>query len=112
MLIINPNSGDGEAKRWVYDITAGLLTRFDFVTIYFSKQTGDIARVVKEKSGEYSAVVCCGGDGTLNETIRGFYLGGTSPMLGYIPTGTVNDFATSTDNRWQTTSISRCSFLS
>lgn len=95
MLIINPNSGDGEAKRWVYDITAGLLTRFDFVTVYFSKQTGDIARVVKEKSGEYGAVVCCGGDGTLNETIRGLYLGGTSPMLGYIPTGTVNDFATS-----------------
>lgn len=95
MLIINPNSGDGEAKRWVYDITAGLLTRFDFVTIYFSKQTGDIARVVSEKSGEYGAVICCGGDGTLNETIRGLYLGGTNPMLGYIPTGTVNDFATS-----------------
>lgn len=95
MLIINPNSGDGEAKRWVYDITAGLLARFDFVTVYFSKQTGDIARVVKEKAGEFSAVVCCGGDGTLNETIRGICLSGTNPMLGYIPTGTVNDFAAS-----------------
>ena len=95
LLIINPNSGDGEAKRWVYDMTAGLLSRFDFVTVYFSKCAGDIMRVVREKSASYDAVVCCGGDGTLNETISGLYLAGTSPMLGYIPTGTVNDFATS-----------------
>lgn len=95
LLIINPNSGEGEAKRWVYDMTAELLSRFDFVTVYFSKCTGDIIRVVREKSGDFGAVVCCGGDGTLNETITGICLAGTSPMLGYIPTGTVNDFATS-----------------
>lgn len=95
LLIINPNSGDGEAKRWVYDITAELLARYDFVTIYYSKKAGDITRVVSGKAAGFDAVICVGGDGTLNETIRGILLAGASPALGYIPTGTVNDFATS-----------------
>lgn len=95
LLIVNPNSGDGEAKRWVYDMAEKLLTVYDFVTVYFSKCAGDIARVAREKSADYDAVVCCGGDGTLNETINGLVEANTFPMLGYIPTGTVNDFATS-----------------
>ena len=44
----------------------------------------------------YDHVVCCGGDGTLSETITGLYShkqGGMS--LGYIPAGTTNDFSRS-----------------
>ena len=95
LLIINPKSGDGEAKRWVYDMADKFLTCYDFVTVYFSKCAGDIIRVVREKASVYDAVVCCGGDGTLSETINGIHESGACPMLGYIPTGTVNDFATS-----------------
>ena len=40
-------------------------------------------------------MVCCGGDGTLNETITGLLRAGASTPLGYIPTGTTNDFAAS-----------------
>ncbi len=45
--------------------------------------------------GEYDRVVCCGGDGTLNETVTGLMRlpAGERPTLGYIPTGTTNDFA-------------------
>ncbi len=95
LLILNPKSGDGEAKRWVFDMEEAFLSLFDYVTVYFSKYPGDITRVVREKAGNFDAVICVGGDGTLSETVNGIHQSGSDPMLGYIPTGTVNDFATS-----------------
>jgi YegS/Rv2252/BmrU family lipid kinase len=38
-------------------------------------------------------VVCCGGDGTLNEVLTGLLRTGQTLPLGYIPTGSANDFA-------------------
>lgn len=45
----------------------------------------------------YDLVICCGGDGTLNETISGLLTipVGSRPPLGYIPAGSTNDFAAS-----------------
>ncbi len=42
-------------------------------------------------------VICCGGDGTLSETITGLLSipEERRPMLGYIPAGSTNDFAAS-----------------
>lgn len=42
-------------------------------------------------------VICCGGDGTLNETITGLMSISPEkrPRLGYIPAGSTNDFAAS-----------------
>ncbi len=95
LLIINPNSGDGEAKHWLYDMTEALLSRYLFVTVYFSKCRGDILRTVADRAKDFDAVICCGGDGTLNETVSGIEKSGLRLPLGYIPTGTVNDFASS-----------------
>ena len=45
----------------------------------------------------YDTVICCGGDGTLNETISGLLSvhPDKRPRLGYIPAGSTNDFAAS-----------------
>ena len=45
----------------------------------------------------YDTVICCGGDGTLNETISGLLTipAEERPLLGYIPAGSTNDFAAS-----------------
>ena len=45
----------------------------------------------------YDTVICCGGDGTLNETISGLLTipAEKRPILGYIPAGSTNDFASS-----------------
>lgn len=40
-------------------------------------------------------IVCSGGDGTLNEAISGMLSLEQSPLLGYIPSGSTNDFASS-----------------
>lgn len=46
---------------------------------------------------EYDTVICCGGDGTLNETVSGLLTipADKRPYLGYIPAGSTNDFAAS-----------------
>lgn len=45
----------------------------------------------------FDTVICCGGDGTLNETISGILTNPEEnrPILGYIPAGSTNDFAAS-----------------
>lgn len=95
LLIVNPKSGDGIAVRWVADMVSMLSKKYDFVTVYFSKKQGDILNIASGYSGEYEAMVVVGGDGSLNEAIGGILLSGTDIDLGYVPTGTVNDFATS-----------------
>ena len=49
----------------------------------------------KTRAGEMDIVVCCGGDGTYNETMSGLLQSGTDTPIGYIPAGSTNDFATS-----------------
>lgn len=39
-------------------------------------------------------VVCCGGDGTLNETISGVVKSGLHIPIGYIPAGSTNIWST------------------
>ncbi len=42
-------------------------------------------------------IVCCGGDGTLNEVISGVIRSGKPVEIGYIPSGSTNDFAQSAE---------------
>ena len=46
-------------------------------------------------AGQYDLIVCSGGDGTLRETVDGLIKSGVSTPVGYIPTGSTNDFARS-----------------
>ena len=56
---------------------------------------GDATAVAREKGKDVDLVVCCGGDGTLNETITGLLSAGADTPIGYIPAGSTNDFASS-----------------
>ena len=58
-------------------------------------ERGDAAVATAGISGDYDLVVCCGGDGTLNETITGLLKSGRDIPIGYIPAGSTNDFAVS-----------------
>ncbi len=53
--------------------------------------------IIQEEEGNFDIVVCCGGDGTLNHTINGLMRLDNRPLLGYIPSGSTNDFASSMD---------------
>lgn len=66
------------------------------VTVHPTQCKGDGAMAAAYAcSAGFDLIVCCGGDGTLNEVIHGC-MGCSSPLpIGYIPTGSTNDFARS-----------------
>ena len=47
------------------------------------------------KNTSHRKLFTVGGDGTLNETVKGLMTLENRPRLGYIPAGTTNDFASS-----------------
>ena len=65
------------------------------LTVHPTQERGDAAAAVVQSGAEYDRVVCCGGDGTLNETVQGLLAipPERRPVLGYIPAGTTNDFS-------------------
>lgn len=67
-------------------------TKYD---IKFSLTTGagQCSELVKKYAYGTEFVVCCGGDGTLNETVEGLSEAGLDIPVGYIPMGSTNDLA-------------------
>lgn len=64
------------------------------VTVYPTKARGDATLKVSTVSqNEYDLIVVCGGDGTLNEVITGMMQAKINIKLGYIPSGTLNEWS-------------------
>ena len=92
-LIINPNAGTRQGRRFLPDIVS-IFNRAGYLcTVYVTEKRGDAVDFARVHSGKADVVVACGGDGTLNEVITGLQLGGHKTALGYIPCGSTNDFA-------------------
>ena len=93
LLVVNPVAGTKKAPKALAKIVS-VFNRADYdVTVYITATRGDAARQVAEKAAQMDLVVCCGGDGTFNETITGLMESGANTPLGYIPAGSTNDFA-------------------
>lgn len=95
LFIYNPHAGRGQAGGKL----AGILDAFTragwLTTAYPTQSSGDALRITKEMAAGFDRVACCGGDGTLHEVVNGLMAlpEGARPPLGYIPTGTTNDYA-------------------
>jgi YegS/Rv2252/BmrU family lipid kinase len=95
LFIMNPYAGMRKANRYLTDIIS-LFNQADYeVNIRMTSGTGDAAKFAESHSLGMDLVVCCGGDGTLNETITGMIRAGSKAAVGYIPAGSTNDFASS-----------------
>lgn len=97
MLIANPHSGKGHAKPALFDVISLFNNAGYTVTVFTpDKDTGrSIQSTVREFASDYDAVVCMGGDGTLSDTANGLMECSVIPPVGYIPTGSTNDMASS-----------------
>ena len=95
LFIMNPVSGQKRAAKYLPEIIS-IFNKADYeVTVYMTASQGDAARIAGERAEGKDIVVCCGGDGTLNETITGLLSAGLDIPIGYIPAGSTNDFASS-----------------
>ena len=95
LFVVNPSAGKKHIKSKLFDIV-DLFVKEDYnVRVYPTQSKGDATRIVSEEGWLYDLIVCAGGDGTLDEVVTGCMSCGCDTPLGYIPSGTTNDFATS-----------------
>lgn len=95
LLVVNPYSGQKKAAKLLPEIIA-MFNRADYtVQVYITAGPGDATVEVARVCRDVDLVVCCGGDGTFNETLAGILESGLNTPIGYIPAGSTNDFASS-----------------
>ena len=94
LMIVNPRAGKTRSRAPFYDVIARFCRAGYLVSLRQTTGRGEAAALAAGAAG-YDLVVCCGGDGTLNETVSGILTLEERPPLGYIPCGSTNDFAAS-----------------
>ena len=94
LLIVNPCSGRAKMRTELLRVVETLSNGGYTVTVYPTKARGDATDCVCAlREDEYDRIVVCGGDGTLNEVITGLMQSGLHITLGYIPSGTLNEWS-------------------
>ena len=94
-FVMNPYAGQKKANKLLTEILT-IFNRADYdVTVHITAAPGDGRQAVAARAAEFDLVVCCGGDGTFNETVSGILESSAQVPVGYIPAGSTNDFANS-----------------
>lgn len=93
LLIVNPIAG----KRHAVDYQPEIVEKFQEigyeVQVRYTEFDKNAYYVTKKYGKDSDIIVCCGGDGTLKETVCGVMEMNLQAKIGYIPCGTTNDFA-------------------
>lgn len=95
LMLYNPKSGSGKIRTMIADLVEKFTASGWTVTLYPTQAPGDAIRYLQENGRDYDRIVVSGGDGILHEAINGLQKIDFSVPLGYLPSGTVNDFANS-----------------
>ena len=96
LFIYNPRAGKELLKPKLSDIIDIFVKAGYEVTVYPTQAYRDAYKKVLEyDASRYDLIVCSGGDGTIDEVVTGMMHRRERTPVGYIPTGTTNDFANS-----------------
>ena len=95
LFVINPYAGKGQIKSKLLDIVDTFVKQDYEVIVYPTQAPQDARNLVQKEAGGYDLVVCSGGDGTLDEVVSGMMMRSEKINIGYIPSGSTNDFANS-----------------
>lgn len=93
MLVFNPQAGKGKVKSSLYAIINGFFSMGYLVSCFPTAYKNHAVELIENHGNHYDLLICCGGDGTLNEAVNGVLHINKDLPIAYIPTGTVNDFA-------------------
>ncbi len=95
LMIVNPRAGRNKSRGPLFDAAAIFSQAGYLLSIHnTTAQPGDAASAAAS-AGDYDMVAAVGGDGTLNEVVSGLMTLEHPPLLGYLPRGSTNDFASS-----------------
>lgn len=90
ILILNPASGTGDHVDRVEELAA----QHGF-EVWETEGEGHAVKLAEKAADQAKFIAACGGDGTVNEVIRGIYRAGALEDItfGVVPAGTGNNFA-------------------
>lgn len=108
LMIVNPRSGKTKIRNQLLDIVDIFIKSGWEVQVHVTQEPLDATRTAARLGGMVDLLVCCGGDGTLSETVSGLMQIKEPPRLGYIPAGSTNDFASSLDIPRKMTEAAEC----
>lgn len=96
-FVYNPHSGKEQIGSKLNEIIQVLAGQDNELTVVPTVGYLDAMERIANLRSDYDMVVCSGGDGTLNEVVTGMMKrpGERRIPIGYIPSGTTNDFARS-----------------
>lgn len=92
LFIYNPKAGKSQIKSKLADILDVFAAEEYDIHVVPTRKRGDAEVTVANRESDYDIVVCSGGDGTLDETVTGMMKSGFMTPIGYIPSGSTNDF--------------------
>lgn len=93
LMIMNPVAGVKKPNKNLTEILT-LFSNADFeIQVQMTSPVLNGFNLVEKYAKEKDLVVCVGGDGTFNETVSGLLSNKLFPNVGYIPSGSTNDFA-------------------
>ena len=71
LLIINPFSGQKKANKYLPEIIQMFNQAGYETVVHVTAGHGDATQTVIRQGAGKDLIVCCGGDGTMNETVTG-----------------------------------------
>lgn len=95
LLIVNPSSGTRQGEKRLAQIIDVLQSGGYLCTVMLTDRQMAASEFACEYGADYDTIACVGGDGTFNETVNGMLRADLTAPLGYIATGSTNDFASS-----------------
>lgn len=95
LFVYNPNSGKSGLKKRIDYIKIELSKIYDEVEYKPTEYRGHAREIARESCGKYDYLIVSGGDGTFNEIVNGVAEQENAPIVGYLPSGTVNDISRS-----------------
>lgn len=95
LFVYNPNSGKSGLQKRIDYIKSELNKIYDEVDYHPTEYRGHAREIARDACGKYDYLVVSGGDGTFNEIVNGIAEQDNAPIIGYLPSGTVNDISRS-----------------
>ena len=94
LIIMNPVAGTKKPNKHLTEILSLFCENGYDCRVQMTRPDYGADKIVKDYGKNKDLIVCIGGDGTFNEFVSGLIECGLSPKIGYIPSGSTNDFAT------------------
>ncbi len=97
LLLVNAKSGLKNSKANLLSVIDIFCRHGHDVSVYVTQKQNDAYDHLMRNKVKYDLVCVFGGDGTMNEVTNALMRKEHKPLLGYFPSGTMNDFGSNFD---------------